>query len=134
MFTWTGYEVNLLELLNVLCSVEHENWPSCRCVIRAYFIGTNFGVGPTEYSRQITFLSYHQLDFVIIHRNLPITERPRTKSFSCGGRFCLRWVLEVWILGSRSFPLKTGFLYARLPFRTSFTLLMKWNIMTEIKT
>ena len=89
---------------------------------------------PTEYSRKITSFSYHQLDFVILHWNLPVTERQTTRRFSCAGRFCLIQVLEVWILGSRSFPLKTGFICARVPFKTSFTLLMKWNIIIEIET
>lgn len=89
---------------------------------------------PTEYSGKMTSLSYHQLDFVILHWNLPITEWQTTKSFSCAGGFCLIRVLELCILGSRGFPLKTGFLHAGVPFKASFTLLMKWNIMIEIKT
>lgn len=61
-----------------------------------------------------------------MQRNLPKPEPKGTEIF-------LHCVLEVWIVGNqgawncKSFPLKAGFLYVQVPFKTGFTAFYKAN-------
>ena len=124
-FTWIIHPSVFSGILHLVFMLQHNT-----CISYMYKRLSR----PTEYSRKITSLSFHLLDFVILHWNLPITELQTTNNFSCTGRFCLIGCLKCGNLGSRSFLLKTDFLYARVPFKTSFTLLVKWNIVIGLKT
>lgn len=63
----------------------------------------------------------------VIQRNFPVPEPPGTAIFSSAGRFLFVQVYEALIVvitqnpgDCKGFPLKTGFCYAQLLFKTGF--------------
>jgi hypothetical protein len=64
----------------------------------------------------------------MVEWNIPLTEPKVAETFSVAGRFRLIQVLDLWIQqtpdprNSKSFPLKTGFFYAQVPFKTGSTV------------